>query len=193
MQLTKREMNTAQTRQVSLYLHIISDLERVGDYASNVARVTNEINESNIALSKEAIDELDVIMAAVRETVSLTETTLKEREEESAFRVRFLSVVVSALAEEMKMRHVTRLSHGDCELKQGTAFNEMLNSFERITAHCNGAVTAVIKMEDNDPDMHIHSSILDDEEDMKTREKVIQRAKKYSPIMDEYRKKYSIN
>jgi len=55
MQLTKREMNTAQTRQVSLYLHIISDLERVGDYASNVARVTNEINESNIELSKEPL------------------------------------------------------------------------------------------------------------------------------------------
>lgn len=97
MQLTKREMNTAQTRQVSLYLHIISDLERVGDYASNVARVTNEINESNIELSKEAIEELDVIMGAVRETVSLTETTLREREE-GAFRVRSLSLVVATLA-----------------------------------------------------------------------------------------------
>ena len=62
------------------------------------------------------------------------------------------------------MRHVTRLSHGDCELRQGTAFNELLNSFERITAHCTGAITAVIKMEENDPDMHIHSSILDEEQ-----------------------------
>ena len=193
MQLTKREMNTAQTRQVSLYLHIISDLERVGDYASNVARVTNEINESNIELSKEAIEELDVIMGAVRETVSLTETTLREREEEGAFRVRSLSLVVAALAEEMKMRHVTRLSHGDCELRQGTAFNELLNSFERITAHCTGAVTAVIKMEENDPDMHIHSSILDEEQDMQTKEKVLAQMKTRKPILDEYRRKYSID
>lgn len=193
MQLTKREMNTAQTRQVSLYLHIISDLERAGDYASNIARVTNEINESNIELSKEAIEELDVIMGAVRETVSLTETTLREREEEGAFRVRSLSMVVAALAEEMKMRHVTRLSHGDCELRQGTAFNELLNSFERITAHCTGAVTAVIKMEENDPDMHIHSSILDEEQDMQTKEKVLAQVKTHKPILDEYRRKYSIN
>ena len=193
MQLTKREMNTAQTRQVSLYLHIISDLERAGDYASNVARVTNEINESNIELSKEAIEELDVIMGAVRETVSLTETTLREREEEGAFRVRSLSLVVAALAEEMKMRHVTRLSHGDCELRQGTAFNELLNSFERITAHCTGAVTAVIKMEENDPDMHIHSSILDEEQDMQTKEKVLAQVETHKPILDEYRRKYSID
>lgn len=193
MQLTKREMNTAQTRQVSLYLHIISDLERVGDYASNVARVTNEINESNIELSKEAIEELDVIMGAVRETVSLTETTLREREEEGAFRVRSLSLVVAALAEEIKMRHVTRLSHGDCELRQGTAFNELLNSFERITAHCTGAVTAVIKMEENDPDMHIHSSILDEEQDMQTKEKMLAQVKTHKPILDEYRRKYSID
>ena len=101
--------------------------------------------------------------------------------------------MVAALAEEMKMRHVTRLSHGDCELRQGTAFNELLNSFERITAHCTGAVTAVIKMEENDPDMHIHSSILDEEQDMQTKEKVLAQVKTHKPILDEYRRKYSIN
>lgn len=68
----------------------------------------------------------------------------------------------------MKMRHVTRLSHGDCELRQGTAFNELLNSFERITAR-TGTITTVIKMEEDDPDMHIHSSILDEEQDMQTK------------------------
>ena len=33
IQLTKREMNTAQTTQVSLYLHTINDFERIGDHA----------------------------------------------------------------------------------------------------------------------------------------------------------------
>ena len=37
VQLTKREMNTAQTRQVSLYLHTINDFERIGDHASYIA------------------------------------------------------------------------------------------------------------------------------------------------------------
>ena len=69
----------------------------------------------------------------------------------------------------------------------------MLNSFERITAHCTGAVTAVIKMEENDPDMHIHSSILDEEQDMQTKEKMLAQVKTHKPILDEYRRKYSID
>ena len=39
IQLTKREMNTAQTRQTSLYLHTINDFERIGDHASYRAYV----------------------------------------------------------------------------------------------------------------------------------------------------------
>ena len=65
--------------------------------------------------------------------------------------------------------------------------------FERITAHCTGAVTAVIKMEENDPDMHIHSSILDEEQDMQTKEKVLAQVETHKPILDEYRRKYSID
>ena len=37
IKLTKHEMNTAQTRQVSLYLHTINDFERIGDHAVNIA------------------------------------------------------------------------------------------------------------------------------------------------------------
>ena len=55
------------------------------------------------------------------------------------------------------------------------------------------AVTAVIKMEENDPDMHIHSSILDEEQDMQTKEKVLAQVETHKPILDEYRRKYSID
>ena len=37
MKLTKHEMNSAQTRQASLYLHTINDFERIGDHASYIA------------------------------------------------------------------------------------------------------------------------------------------------------------
>ena len=59
--------------------------------------------------------------------------------------------------------------------------------------YCTGAVTAVIKMEENDPDMHIHSSILDEEQDMQTKEKVLAQVETHKPILDEYRRKYSID
>ncbi len=193
MRLSKKELNTAQTRQVSIFLHVISDLERVGDYAYNVARVTNEINESKIVMSEEANKELDLIMEAVKECVDLTADTLKEYSEEKRFRIRSLATIVAALGEDMKMHHVTRLSHGECDLKQGTAFTDLLNSFERMTAHCTGAATAIGKLEEGDTNMHIHSSILDEDEDEAAREKLKSIAKTYKPLLEEYRKKYQLD
>lgn len=162
MQLTKREMNTMQTRQVSVCLHIISDLERVGDYASNVARVTNMIHEGNIEFSEEALKEINVVMDAVRETTNLTVQAFQKHDEETALKVKPLTLLVSMLCEELKMRHVTRLSHGDCGLEQGTVFNDLLNSMDRIAAHCSSVAIAVVKKEDMDSDMHIQSSAVRD-------------------------------
>ena len=62
VQLTKREMNTAQTKQVSLYLHMINDLERIGDHASYIGYMSNEMHENHTEFSETAWDELNVVM-----------------------------------------------------------------------------------------------------------------------------------
>ena len=46
MKLTKRELTTAQSRQMSLYLSTISDFERIGDHAANIAYMSQELQES---------------------------------------------------------------------------------------------------------------------------------------------------
>ena len=192
MLLTKRELNTMQTRQVSLYLHIISDLERVGDYASNVARVTNNIHDGNISLSEEAQAELNVVMDAVRETAEMTVQSVEKYDKEKAMRVKSLAAVVTALCEEMKMRHVIRLSHGECDLAQGTVFNDLLNSFDRIVAHCTGAASATVKVENTDLDMHIHTSTSADDGKEEYRRLLAENAKKYRDLFTEYQDKYNI-
>ena len=46
MKLTKHEMNSAQTRQASLYLHTINDFERIGDHASYIAYMSSEMHDN---------------------------------------------------------------------------------------------------------------------------------------------------
>ena len=62
IQLTKREMNTAQTTQVSLYLHTINDFERIGDHASYIAHMANEMHDNHTQFSQAAWDELNIVM-----------------------------------------------------------------------------------------------------------------------------------
>ena len=158
MKLSKQEMDSRQTRQVTLDLRVIGDLERIGDYASNIARLTNEIAEENIRFSEDGMKDLNVMIEAEREIVNTTMKSFQEHDPQLALTIKPLSSVISSLCEILKARHFGRLSRGECDMKQGTIFTELLNSFERIASHCV-AISGAVKRESQDhPDFHMHSA-----------------------------------
>lgn len=158
MRLTKKEMTTAQTRQMSLYLSTISDFERIGDHAAYIAYMSKEMQERRISFSKEALDELNVVMGAVREIINITARAFMDENQDEADKVTPLGVVITNLCDELKHNHVTRLGSGACGLEQGTIFNDILNSFTRIAAHCASITSAMRKAKEADADIHIHDS-----------------------------------
>ena len=158
IQLTKREMNTAQTRQASLYLHTINDFERIGDHASYIAHMSNEMHDNHTNFSQEAWDELNVVMEAVREDINITCNAFMKDDKEMAQRVAPLGAVITGLCDVLKMRHAERLSQGKCGLEEGTVFSDILNSFCRIATHCASAMVALMKSGETGSDLHIHDS-----------------------------------
>ena len=158
MKLTKQEMTSTQTRQVSLYLSTISDFERIGDHAAYIAHMSSEMNEKHTGFSEEARDELNVVMDAVREIINVTCRVFMDDDQEGAKKVAPLGVVITNLCDDLKHDHVKRLSRGMCGMEEGTVFTDILNSFTRIAAHCAGAMTALMKAAEEDTDIHIHDS-----------------------------------
>lgn len=158
MRLTKKEITTVQSRQMSLYLSTISDFERIGDHAAYIAYMSKEMQERRLGFSKEALDELNVVMEAVRENINITARAFMAGDQDEANRVAPLGVVITRLCDELKHNHVTRLGVGVCGLEQGTIFNDILNSFTRIAAHCASITSAMQKTKEGDGDIHIHNS-----------------------------------
>ena len=181
IQLTKREMNTVQTRQVSLYLHTIGDFERIGDHASYIAHMSNEMHDNHTDFSPAAWNELNIVMEAVREEINITCNAFLNDDKEAAQRVAPLGVVITHLCDELKMHHVERLSNGNCGLEEGTVFNDILNSFGRIASHCASAMVALMKSGEQDPDMHIRDSKIYPTDSCE-----------YYTYFSEYKKKYDI-
>ena len=181
IQLTKREMNSAQTRQTSLYLHTINDFERIGDHASYIAHMANEMHDNHTEFSQAAWDELNIVMEAVREEINVTCNAFMKDDKEAAQRVAPLGAVITNLCDELKMHHVERLSKGECGLEEGTVFNDILNSFGRIAAHSASAMTALLKSGETDADPHIHDSKIYPTDSWE-----------YYTYFNEYRQKYDV-
>ncbi len=154
MQLTGRDMTENQSKQVSIFLHTISDFERLGDHAVNLSKSANELYEKKISFSDEANSELAVLGGAVREILEITVNSFAEDDVELATHVEPLRELINVLCNELKSRHIIRLRNGKCELKQGFAFNNILTDFERIGAHCSNVAVALLESEAEDFDIH---------------------------------------
>ena len=179
VKLTGRELTDGQNQLTSLFLHTLSDYERISDHALSIARSGQEISEKGFRFSDEATHELSVICAAVSETLHLTVEAFVTENLDLAQRVEPLEEVIDDLADEMKLRHVNRLQNGQCTIVQGFAFNDLITNLERVSDHCSNIAVAMIELYIGSFDTHEYLGTVKEK-----------RSRNYEPFFQAYKKKY---
>ena len=154
VKLTGRELTRRQNEDVSKYLHTLTDFERISDHALNIAQSAQEIHEKKIDFSDQATRELSVLSAAVREIVRLTTEAFEKSDLSLASRVEPLEELIDQLCDESKRRHIERLQQGNCTIRQGFVFNDVLTSIERVSDHCSNIAVAMLELEEDAFDTH---------------------------------------
>lgn len=179
VKLNTRELSEAETLQTSKLLHSITNLERISDHAVNLASLALEMHSKGISFSEQAIAELQVCAAAVREIVDLACTSVCRDDFESARHVEPLEQTIDALTGELKSRHITRLQAGQCTLELGFIFNDCVNNFERVADHCSNLAVSVIELKHTSMESHDY---------LRTLKKSTGRG--YHHLLGEYEEKY---
>ncbi len=180
--LAAKGMSVAQTKQVSKYLHIVNNLERMSNHSIGVIKVAEEIHEKKILFSDEAQRELDVIEAAVKDILDLTTIAFLEDDLEIVAQIEPLREWIRLLCKELKLRHVLRLQAGTCEMKQGVVYNDLLTDYERIGAHCANIAVVMVELEFAD---------VDSLELLKSTH--LTKSKEYAQYLEQYTQKYSLD
>ena len=152
--LNTRDLNERETLVSSHYLHCLTDLERISDHAVHVAELASEMDEKGIAFSPDGLADLDRAGQAVREIVALAQKALEDEDMAVARKVEPLEEVISSLLERLKLRHIRRLQNGACTLEVGFVFNDLINDFERVAAHCSNVALAVLELGYSDLQFH---------------------------------------
>ncbi len=154
MRVSKTQMNLKQSKQVSKFLHTISDFERLGDHAMNIAFICKDMQEKTIEFSPDAYEELDIIKAATEEVVDLAVSSFQEDDWTNAAHVEPLREWIGKICNNSRSNHVKRLQEGKCEIKTGIVFNDLIMNYERISAHCSNIAAATIEAEQSHFNTH---------------------------------------
>ncbi len=137
------DLSLKDSREVSKMLQNIGDLERIGDHALNISESAQEVRNKGLEFSREAQEELSVLMAALAEILSLAHESYEQDDVEKAALVEPLEQVIDILIAQIKRRHVERLQCGKCTIELGFVLNDILNNCERISDHCSNIAVCV--------------------------------------------------
>lgn len=145
VKLSKVSLSQADADTVGKMLHVITDYERIGDHANNLADLAKKLNESEEKFSEDAMKEVDNMINAINEIVEFATDCLVDNDLASGAQVEPLEEVIDYMSDAMMDSHVERLVKGKCSVSQGFLLSDFVNNCERVSDHCSNIAVAVIE------------------------------------------------
>ncbi|MDD5936668.1 MAG: Na/Pi cotransporter family protein [Clostridiales bacterium] len=147
-------MSESDSKEVSKMLHMIGDLERIGDHSLNIAKVSAELNSKGLSFSSEALGEIKNLTTALEQIINFTYIAYTNNDMDSATKVEPLEQVIDILCDNLKATHVKRLRTGECTIEVGFVFNDLVANVERLSDHCSNLAVCVIRVNESTYDTH---------------------------------------
>lgn len=124
-----------QHEQVKNLFYTVSDIERAGDHAENIAELAENMQRDQVAFSKKGKADLDLISAQTLQSLQIAVEARETGAVETADSVRVLEQSVDMLEGDLREKHIKRLSKGKCEPESGVIFLDIISNLERISDH----------------------------------------------------------
>jgi phosphate:Na+ symporter len=143
VKLSAQEISELDEKKVSSFYHVVSDIERIGDYAENITEYAESLIRDHLNFSddaKEEVREMDYYITNLYENVTkvFSERDLSylpevEKYESETDRMKLL----------MKSTHIKRVSEGKCDAETGAIFLQVAADMERIGDHMHNISNSV--------------------------------------------------
>jgi len=142
--ISEKELNQEDSQKLAGLTHAITDIERIGDHANNLAEHAQALLEKNLSFSQEASFELLRMFDAVILMLKHGIEALKNYNQEISQLVLKEEPVIDSFQKELQEHHLERLEKGICHPEAGIIFVDMLRNLERIGDHLDNITHMVL-------------------------------------------------
>ncbi len=145
--LSKAVETEQDDRQVDMLLQTVPNFERVGDYATDLVELAEQVQHSG-GFSEIAIQELELVASAVDEILSITIDAVSRDDENAARAIEPLEETIDDMIMMLRDRHTKRLKAGNCSIESGLCFMETLVHMERASDQCSSIAVMLLAKND---------------------------------------------
>lgn len=154
MEISKAKLETAESQEVSVLFHTITDIETISDCTCSIGMVYRNVYEKKISFSDKAQEELMMAHRAVKTLLEEIRTLFDNQERMNE--VFACYQVVVELLDMLREKHVERLKNGQCMIECGLILTDIINYYERISVRCKRIVNYLAQEGNKELKIHEH-------------------------------------
>jgi phosphate:Na+ symporter len=124
--------------------HTVSDIERVGDHADNIAELADILIKQSETFTDVAMRELKEITDVTIKCIELSLQAYEFDDKTIAKQALPLEQTVDRMEEKLRSRHIKRLSENKCSSIAGVIFLDIISNLERISDHASNIAMTIL-------------------------------------------------
>ncbi len=136
-ELSQAQMSEKLRLDLTKLLHMMSDIEQVGDCVQSVSDTATQLYECSGSFSDQAKEELANLFQATQEMLTLTIKMIQSENRGLVTKAEALEDVIDAIEAQLKENHIDRLRDGVCDVKIAFLFVSLIDQCEKIADYCS--------------------------------------------------------
>ena len=141
-------INEKIAEDISIYFHLLNDIERIGDHAKIIFDESNEMRKKRIKFSQDAVNEFRKVYEIIEK---LFELSINAFDNNTHKCIKDHSILIESFRNKEKeytQNHYERLTKGKCSMELGSFYTSAFAHFNSIISHLDNIINS-FKVEHN--------------------------------------------
>ena len=139
------QLPVADAQRIGSLFHVVSDIERIGDHAENIADSAVKCREDGITFTKKGTKEIlemhERTLLIFKEAMEMFITQNPQKQDE----ILSLENSIDRMERELQQNHVKRMAKGKCSPMAGIIFTDLVTGLERIGDHSTNIAFSILE------------------------------------------------
>ena len=143
VQMSQRHLEIEESRSLPALIHVVNDIERIGDLCENLAQANERKLDEKLRFSESATGEIQKMFNKTDKMLEVATTALETNDPKMGQTVWDCEKGLNELAEKLEENHIQRLEAGACFIVSGIVFLDIVSNMEKIGDRLNNVADAV--------------------------------------------------
>lgn len=142
-EISTKNISYQDEKIIASFYHVVSDIERIGDYAENIFEYTEKLIEDNNTFSKQAVRETKEMYSVIEKLFNRAIYGFEFFDLSILNEVESLEDQVDEFKLVLSEKHIRRLGEGTCSAQAGAMFLSLVSNLERIADHMRNIFNSI--------------------------------------------------